>query len=253
MVGQILNGISSLLFGLVPMVTRQKTTMIVSFVTLRLLNGAATNITYIAVMAVLCNLMPDKTGSVTSNIAVLTTIGLTAGPPFGGALISFGHKLTDSLNLDEDSAENWQFATPFAGATLVLLAPTWVLWQARHDAEGAKGTDQGDSEGDDEEEEVSFSEELRRMKSIVNRTTLACILAITVISIGQDARDPVLGPHLSSRCDDDNVLEGEHFPFNYGPMQISLVFASGSIAFLPLSICACLPLLPLRAVAYSFA
>lgn len=229
--GMVGNGISSLLFGLAPMLTENRSFLLTAFISTRLANGALTNITYIAVMAVLCNLMPDKTGTVTSNVAVLTTIGLTIGPPFGGALFTAGDQLSRYLELGPEVA----FAAPFAGATLVLLAPTWILWNARHVSDAAEAA-AASGDGGEADEDISLTEELKRMGSVINSTTLTCILAIIVTSIGQDARDPILGPHLSSRCKDDNVLPGEHFPFNYTPLQISLVFSSGSIAFLPLSI-----------------
>ena len=50
------------------------------------------------------------------------------------------------------------------------------------------------------------------------------------------AINPILGPHLSSRCSDATVLDGEKFAFDYTELQVSLVFSSGSIAFLPLSV-----------------
>jgi MFS family permease len=65
------------------------------------------------------------------------------------------------------------------------------------------------------------------------------VFAVVVTSIGQDARDPILGPHLSTRVGEDcqmaQAVAGERFPFHLDELQISLVFASGSMAFLPLS------------------
>jgi MFS family permease len=228
--GQIGNGISSLIFGLIPLVTQNETALFLGFTVMRLLNGAMTNITFIAVMAVLCNLMPDKIGQVAANIAVLSTIGLTLGPPFGGILTALGGSIVDGMNLERENGRNWQFATPFIGCTVLLLLPTFVLWKARHTIDAAEELDSGE-----EEVEVSFSEEWRRMKSIINKPVMAAVLATVVTSIGQDARDPILGPHLASRCADSEVIPGEHFPFDYTPLQISLVFSSTCLTFLPLS------------------
>lgn len=73
-----------------------------------------------------------------------------------------------------DLNPDWKFSLPFVGAGLVLLAPTHVLWKARDEADAA-----AEAAGEEEEEEeLSFSEELRRMRSVINRTTVASILAV---------------------------------------------------------------------------
>jgi MFS family permease len=167
--GMVGNGISSLLFGMAPLLTHNPRILFPFFVSMRLINGAATNITYIGLMTVLCTLMPNRTGQVVSTIAVLTTAGLTAGPPFRGLLITSGGWLVDTFKLNHD----WQFATPFVGCTLLLLAPTWVLYRAREEVAGADSD--GVSEEGEEEEDISCSEELRRMGAVLNRTTLTAV------------------------------------------------------------------------------
>ena len=136
------------------------------------------------------------------------------------------------MEVERATGQNLQFLTPFVGCTLVLLAPTYILWKARSDVDAAEAAADQDEE---EEVEVSLSQELRRMKSVINKPVLAAVLATVVTSIGQDARDPILGPHLSSRCEDEDVLQDEHFPFDYSALQIALVFSSQAICFLPLS------------------
>jgi len=46
----------------------------------------------------------------------------------------------------------------------------------------------------------------------------------------------ILSPHLEPRCDSNNPPPNSHFPFAYTSSQISLVFAAGSVAFLPVSL-----------------
>lgn len=87
----------------------------------------------------------------------------------------------------------------------------------------------------EEEEELSFTEELRRMKSVLNRAIGVGALAVVVTSMMTMAINPILAPHLSSRCSDLEVLDGEHFSFDYSVNRVGLIFASGSVAFLPLS------------------
>jgi MFS family permease len=132
--GMIGNGISSIIFGFLPMYSTHRSFLYPMFVIMRLSNGAATNVTYISAMTLLCCLMPDKIGAVTGNVAVLTTIGLIAGPPFGSVMATWGQSLVTSFDLNK----NFSFAVPFIGATVLLVAPTFVLWRSREQADAAE-------------------------------------------------------------------------------------------------------------------
>ena len=90
------------------------------------------------------------------------------------------------MEVERATGQNLQFLTPFVGCTLALLAPTYILWKARSDVDAAEAAADQDEK---EEVEVSLSQELRRMKSVINKPVLAAVLATVVTSIGQDARD----------------------------------------------------------------
>lgn len=166
--GMIANGVSSMLFGLAPLLTHDKDLLFAIFTVMRLVNGAATNITYVAMFTLLCCLQPDKIGQVTGNTAVLSTIGLIMGPPFGGMLDKLGEQVVLQYSLNAD----WQFAIPFAACSVVLVFPSILLWKARDVVKEASSQARQDEEGE-EEEDLSFSAELKRMASVFNRTMFA--------------------------------------------------------------------------------
>ena len=73
------------------------------------------------------------------------------------------------------------------------------------------------------------------MKSVLNRAIGVGALAVMTSMIMTMAINPILAPHLSSRCSDLEVLDGEQFAFDYDDNKIGWIFSSGSVAFLPLS------------------
>lgn len=226
-VGMLVNGVSSVVFGAIPLLTHDVVVLNLVFVSMRIMNGIATNITYVSMFTLLCCLQPDKIGQVTGRTAVLSTIGLILGPPFGGLLDHLGASLVASYGLPTDV----QFLTPFVGCSIVLVAPSVLLWSARRVVDLAVAASE-----EEEEEEPSFTEELRRMKSVFNTTMLAGITVVVSAQMMCNALYTILSPHLGPRCDAAAPLAAEHFPFAYSSNQISLVFASGSIAFLPISV-----------------
>jgi hypothetical protein len=70
MFGVIGNAVSSIIFGLAPLLTTNPRVLFPVFVVMRLVNGAATNVSFVAIFTLLCCLMPHKIGSVTANSQV---------------------------------------------------------------------------------------------------------------------------------------------------------------------------------------
>ena len=190
--GMVVNAVSSVVFGVAPVVSTARGFLLPVFIMSRLMNGVATTVTYVAMFTMLCTLQPGKVGTVTAYATALTTIGVMVGPPFGGTLHSFGGVLVRYFELEED----WQFATPFIGCSILLVVPTIVLFLVPPVEAGAE---EG-GEGEGEEEEVSFVEEVRRMVSVVNVPILAGAVSLITSCIMMNAIYPILAPHLEPRC-----------------------------------------------------
>jgi MFS family permease len=196
--------------------------------------------------------MPDKIGTVTSNTAVLSSVGLIIGPPFGGFLDKFGHYLVHTYGY----AADLQFATPFIACSLVLVAPCILLWFARDIVEKAVAANE-----EEEEEDTSFRSELKRMASVFNRTTLTAVIVVIITQVYathsclitrvplcsdclpmhmtvcatqvmSNALFTILSPHLEPRCDSMKPLPGEHFPFAYSGAQIRYTSLREQITYL---------------------
>jgi MFS family permease len=247
--GMVGNGASSIVFGLAPLWTHERALLLPLFVSMRLANGIATNITYVSVFTLLCCLQPDKIGQVTGNTAVLSSAGLILGPPFGGVMHRLGGVLVSSLGIDS----GWQFATPFIGCSILIVLPALALWRSRARAAAAE---RSADEDEDKEEEVRITEEMKRMAWVLDRTMLGGISAVVATMVMTNAMYAILGPHLAPRCEapalsawDADVIRRvggieamrkmrleEHQPFGYSPLGISLVFSAGTLAFLPISV-----------------
>ena len=132
-----------------------------------------------------------------------------------------------------DAEPNWQFATPFIGCSLLLVAPNWVLWHAGTVAEAAAV--ENAEEGEEEEEEVTFTEEWRRMYSVFSAPVAAGAIALLTSCIMLNAQFPILGPHLEARATAHHVVPGSDQPFAFSNLQNSLVFSINSAMFLPMS------------------
>ena len=227
--GVALNGVSSVLFGVAPMVTTSHNLLMVIFVLMRLSNGLATTVTYVALFTVLCQLQPGQSGMVTSHLTVLTSVGVMVGPLFGGLLDSLGHWIVTEFQVDD----TWQFATPFIVNSLLLVGPALVLLKAEAIL---KGMDEDGKQEEEEEEEVSFVEELRRMGSVLNPSVGAVAFGLATCQAMQNAPYAVLANHLEPRCTQNNAMEGDHQPFGFSEQESSLFFSVSSITFLPLSL-----------------
>ena len=170
--GMVGNALSSCVFGLAPLVSHSPAFLLPVFVLMRLVNGVATNVTFVSLFTLLCCLQPGKSGQVTGNTAVLTSVGLILGPPFGGVLHQAGGAVVGALGLQPD----WQFAAPFIGCSVVMVLPSLWLWAAREQAAAAE------KEDEEEEEELRLVDEMQRMYRVLDGTPhdyrwrLGCIL-----------------------------------------------------------------------------
>ena len=228
--GMAANGLAGLCFGLAPLVTEDRDVLVPIFVFTRMVSGGATTVAYVAVFTMLCVMQPDKVGEVTAYCNVLSAVGLMVGPLFGGAFSELGASLVAAAGAEP----NWQFATPFLGCSLLLVAPNWVLWHAGTMAEAAAAETAEQSEGE-EGEEVSFKEEWRRMYSMLSSPVAAGASALLTSCIMLNAQFPILGPHLEARATAHHVVAGSHHPFGFSNLQNSLVFSINSAMFLPMS------------------
>lgn len=209
--GMLLNAVSSVVFGVAPLVSTSRTWLLPVFVASRLANGFATTVSYVAVFTMLCALQPDKVGTVTATVTVLSSAGIMVGPLFGSAFHRVGGWAVDHYQLDE----NWQFAFPFVACSVLCALPTLVLWKARrHLSDNSHAGDgSGDAEGgEEEEEEISLSEEVRRMGSVLNLSVCAAAISLVMSCGMMNSIYPILGPHMEPRCTAHNTLPGEHAP-----------------------------------------
>lgn len=235
--GMVANGVSSIIFGMAPIwfysddpalagtEGQDPEFLTALFVVMRLINGVATTLTYVAIFTLLCCLQPDKLGEVTARANVLATIGLIVGPPFGGLLYQLGTVHPFLSNLPLLTA----FALPFIGCSVILVIPSAILQQASLD---------GVEDEEEEEEELSFLTELSRMASVLNVTIFTGVFAVVTSMVLSNAIYPILGPHLEPASGD--VLQGgdalERHPFGYTTTTQSYIFSSSSVGFLPVSL-----------------
>ena len=235
------NALSSCVFGLAPLVSHTPSFLLPIFVLMRLVNGVATNVTFVSLFTLLCCLQPGKSGQVTGNTAVLTSVGLILGPPFGGVLHQAGGAVVGALGLQPD----WQFAAPFIGCSVVMVLPSLWLWAAREQAAAAE-------EDDEEEEELRLVDEMQRMYRVLDGAMAGGIGAVLASMVMSNAMYTILGPHLAPRCEAPPLADvaaapgefealrrlrlAEHQPYGYSPLAISAVFSAGTLAFLPLSV-----------------
>jgi len=229
--GMGLNGVSTVIFGVVPLLTEEVSPLLYTFIVTRLLNGLATTITYVSVFTMLCQMQPGKTGQVTGYVTVLSSVGGILGPIFGGAMDQLGKFCVDEWGWQK----NWQFAMPFLVCSVFLIGPTTVLWKADAITKEVSAAAAGE-EKEEEEEAVSFTEELRRMGSVFNPAVAAGAVAVATSLGMMMAFNPILAPHLEARCAQQNQVAGDHFAFGYTPFETSLAFTVMSITFLPLSL-----------------
>eukprot|EP00937_MAST-01D_sp_MAST-1D-sp2_P006795 g6795.t1 len=208
LLGMGLNAASSLLFGFAPQLLAPGASgastggLATLLVLTRLANGFATCVTYVAIFQLLGAAFPDAVGKISGDLSALSTLGLIAGPPVGGALYAAGaHCALGS------------FATPFVGfAVLLLLVPLPLA--ARHLPRGSLKAGPTAGRGR-ERTEPSLADEWRFSWALLDAEVAWCLVAVFVAMVVSDGIAPALGPHLAGP------------PFSLSPPMVALVFVAG--------------------------
>ena len=200
--GMVLNAVSSLVFGFAPLITTSPGVLVPTFIICRLVNGAATTLTYVSIFTLLCCLQPHKLGEVTARANGLVEIGLVIGPPFGGFL----HHLGTTVGILSNSVG--AFGCPFVGCSIILIAPSVMLWRSRN-IEVTEEEEEAEEDGGG----GSLTEEISRMGSVLSVPMLSAVLMVTTTMILSNALFPILGPHLEEKETYETYDPAHRHPF----------------------------------------